>query len=81
MGGLRAAGLAAQFGFSVVGSHLVCVLLGQYLDHRLHTSPTFFLIGLLLGFVASIYLIYLIYRLQVQPACEGRCRTVDGYPR
>jgi F0F1-type ATP synthase assembly protein I len=67
MGAWRAAALASQFGFSVVGSLVVGVVLGQYLDRQLGTAPLCFLIGLVGGFVTSIYLIYLIYRMQIQP--------------
>ena len=68
MGGAwRAAALAAEFGFTVVGGLVGGVLLGQYLDAQFATSPTFLLIGILGGFVLSLYLMYLIYRVQIQP--------------
>ena len=66
-GAVRAAALAAEFGFSVVGGLVGGVLLGQYLDARFATSPIFFLLGILGGFVFSLYLIYVIYRVQSQP--------------
>jgi ATP synthase protein I len=67
MGAWRAAVLAAEFGFSVVGSFVGGLLVGLYLDRQLGTAPLFFLLGIAGGFVFSIYLIYVIYRLQLQP--------------
>ena len=67
MGAWRAAALAAEFGFLVVGSMLGGVLVGLYLDRQMHTPPLFFLLGLLTGLLFSIYLMYVIYRLQVPP--------------
>jgi Putative F0F1-ATPase subunit Ca2+/Mg2+ transporter len=67
MGAWRAAALAAQFGFAVIGTMVAGIVLGQFLDRRLGTAPAFFLIGLLLGLATSVYLIYAIYRVQVQP--------------
>jgi F0F1-type ATP synthase assembly protein I len=63
--------LAVEFGFAVVGSLVGGVFAGRYLDQRLHTSPVFLLVGLIAGFVFSIYLIYVIYRLQVAPASSA----------
>jgi len=65
MGAWRAAALAAEFGFSVVGSMIGGVIGGRLLDQWLGTAPLFFLLGLLCGFAFSVYLIYVIYRLQV----------------
>lgn len=68
MGGAwRAAALAAEFGFSVVAGLLGGTLLGQYLDTQLGTSPICLLLGILGGFLFSLYLIYVIYRVQIQP--------------
>lgn len=67
MGAWRAAALASQFGVAVVGSLVGGVVVGQLFDRRLGTAPACFLAGLLLGLVASLYLIYTIYRVQVQP--------------
>jgi hypothetical protein len=75
MGAWRAAALAAQFGFAVIGTMVTGVVLGQFLDRRLGTAPAFFLIGLLLGLATSMYLIYAIYRVQVQP---GRSASPGG---
>jgi F0F1-type ATP synthase assembly protein I len=72
MGAWRAAALASQFGFAVIGALVTGVLIGQFLDRRLGTAPAFFLLGLCLGLASSVYLIYLIYRVQVQPSRRGR---------
>ena len=77
-GAMRAAALATQFGFSVVGSLVGGVLLGQYLDSRFGTAPLCFLIGLLGGFLSSFYLIYVIYRTQIQPKTRSPQRTTAG---
>ena len=67
MGGAwRAAALAAEFGFSGVGGLVGGVIFGQFLDARLGTPPAFLLIGILGGFLLSLYLMYLIYRVQIQ---------------
>ena len=67
MGAWQAAALASQFGFAVIGSLVGGVVLGQVIDRWLGTAPAFFLIGLLLGLALSVYLIYAIYRVQLQP--------------
>ena len=73
MGAWRAAALASQFGFAVVGCLVGGVIGGQFLDRWLGTSPALFLTGLVVGLVSSIYLIYVIYRVQVlAPARRGR---------
>ena len=92
MGAWRAAALATEFGFAVVGSLVSGILAGQFLDRRLGTALGFFLAGLVAGFVFSIYLMYVIYRVQVQPrrsaapassapATRGTRQTEHGDPR
>jgi|SRR3954451_20432451 len=82
MGAWRAAALAAQFGFSVVGSLVGGVAVGLFLDRQFGTAPLFFLLGLFGGLVSSIYLIYLIYRVQVQPARpRSQARAAPGTRR
>jgi F0F1-type ATP synthase assembly protein I len=72
MGGVwRAAALATEFGFSVAGPLVGGVLAGRYLDQQLGTTPAFLLMGIFAGFVFSIYLIYVIYRIQIQPRRVG----------
>ena len=68
MGAWRAAAVASQFGFAVIGALVTGVLVGQFIDRRLGTAPAFFLLGLLGGLITSVYLIYVIYRVQVQPS-------------
>ena len=73
MGGAwRAAALAAEFGFSVVGGLVGGVVLGQFLDRQLGTTPALLVAGILAGFAFSVYLIYLIYRVQIAPRRRGR---------
>ena len=72
MGAWRAAAVASQFGFAVIGALVAGVLVGQFIDRRLGTAPAFFLLGLLGGLITSVYLIYVIYRVQVQPSRGGR---------
>ena len=67
MGAWRAAALATEFGFAVVGSLVGGIVLGLYLDRRLGTSPGLFIVGLVGGLLFSIYLIYAIYRVQMRP--------------
>jgi F0F1-type ATP synthase assembly protein I len=55
---LRATGMALQLGSTVVGSLLVFLGGGIWLDRRLGTSPWFLLIGLLVAFVAIGYALY-----------------------
>jgi hypothetical protein len=71
VGAWRAAALATEFGFAVVGSLVGGIALGLYLDRRLGTAPGLFILGLVGGLVFSIYLIYAIYRVQVQPRRAG----------
>jgi len=72
MGAWRAAAVASQFGFAVIGALVAGVLGGQFIDRQLGTAPAFFLLGLLGGLLTSVYLIYVIYKVQVQPARGGR---------
>lgn len=65
MGAWRAVGLAAQFGFVVSGSLLGGAWLGSQLDQALRSTPTLLLVGVFVGLATSLYLIYLLYRLQV----------------
>lgn len=79
MGAWRAAALATEFGFSVVGSLVGGIVVGRFLDERLGTTPVFFLVGLVGGLVFSIYLIYLIYRLQISaPKARSAAGPHDG---
>ncbi len=72
MGAVRAAALATEFGFAVVGSLVGGIVVGQAIDRRLSTAPAFFLAGLVLGLIVSVYLMYVIYRIQVQPRRPAR---------
>ncbi len=50
---LKAVGLAAGLGCSVVASLIMCVLGGILLDRWLETTPLFTLAGVLLGIFAA----------------------------
>jgi ATP synthase protein I len=50
---LKAIGLAAGLGCSVVASLIMCVLGGLLLDRWLDTAPLFTLAGVLLGLLAA----------------------------
>jgi hypothetical protein len=75
VGAWRAAAIATELGFSVGLSILGGVLVGLALDRRLGTTPVLFLLGLATGLTFSFFLIYLIYRVQVQPR-RPHARTV-----
>jgi ATP synthase protein I len=51
-------GLVTGLGFSAVGSLLVGVLGGYFLDRTLHTTPLFLIIGILLGIGAAALGVY-----------------------
>jgi F0F1-type ATP synthase assembly protein I len=80
VGAWRAAALAAEFGFSVVGSMVGGIIAGRLLDQWLGTAPAFFLIGLFCGLLFSIYLMYIIYRLQVAPRPSASATSVPDRP-
>lgn len=78
MGAWRAAALATEFGFAVVGSLVGGIVVGLYLDRQLGTAPALFICGLVGGLVTCIYLIYVIYRVQVQPRRPGRAQRLSA---
>jgi ATP synthase protein I len=51
-------GLVTGLGLSAGGSLLLGVLLGLFVDGLLHTSPLFFIIGIVLGLAAAIVGVY-----------------------
>ena len=51
-------GLVTGLGLSAVGSLLVGVLLGLFLDSRLHSAPLFLIIGILLGLAVATVGVY-----------------------
>ena len=63
--GWRAAGLAAQFGFVVASLLLGGAWVGHLVDGWVGSRALFFVLGILAGLGCSLYLIYLLYRLQV----------------
>ena len=55
-------GLVTGLGLSAVGSILLGVLGGLFLDRTLHTSPLFLLIGIFLGIAAGVLGVYKMLR-------------------
>jgi ATP synthase protein I len=51
-------GLVTGLGFSAVGSVLVGILGGLFLDRMLHTTPLFLIVGILLGIAAAALGVY-----------------------
>ena len=46
---------------TLVSGPLVWGLLGALLDRKLETAPTYLALGLILGFVVSMYIVYVRY--------------------
>ena len=46
-------GLVTGLGFSAVGSLLIGILGGLFLDRMLHTTPLFLIVGILVGIAAA----------------------------
>lgn len=55
-------GLVTGLGLSAVGSILLGVVAGLFLDRTLHTSPLFLLIGIFLGIAAAVLGVYKMLR-------------------
>src|SRR5262245_45449524 len=55
---LRLIALGLQFGSTIVGSLVIFLLGGIWLDRRLGTQPLFLLVGMLLAFVAIGYSLF-----------------------
>jgi F0F1-type ATP synthase assembly protein I len=55
---LRLIGLSLQFGFTIVGSLMVFLVGGIWLDRRLGTQPLFVLVGMVLAFISIGYNLY-----------------------
>ena len=72
---LRAMALAAEIGGTVLGSLLVFLGGGIWLDRRLGTSPIFLLIGLMLAFIAIGYALYQAATVGTRRPGRGRATT------
>jgi len=55
---LGAAAKYAGVGFQLVGSILLFLYLGRWVDRRVGTEPLFLLLGVFIGLAASIYSVY-----------------------
>ena len=51
-------GLVTGLGFSAVGSLLVGIVAGLFIDRWLHTAPLFLIVGILLGLAAATLGVY-----------------------
>ena len=54
--------MAVEVGFSTAITTLVFILLGRYVDRLLETHPIFTLVGIALGLIASLYIVWKIVR-------------------
>ncbi len=52
----------AQIGYYLIAPLLIGVFLGLFIDTRMHTRPTFVIIFLILGVVATFYNLYRIVK-------------------
>lgn len=52
---LRAMTLMTAISSQLVGSILIGIFVGRWLDRMIHTEPLFLIIGLLLGLAAGIF--------------------------
>ena len=52
----QALGLAWEFGYLIVIPLVLLALAGRFLDQRLHTSPWFFMGGLVISIIATTLL-------------------------
>ena len=55
---LRALGLASGVGFTIVGSILLWVLAGRWLDRKLGTEPWALIAGIIIGLISAGSIIY-----------------------
>ena len=70
-------GMSLQLGFSVVTTTVLCVYGGYWLDQKYETEY-FFWIGLILGLVASLYLVWKIVKpLQAIAKGESNSKKTD----
>lgn len=54
--------LAAQLGFLTIASIGGFFALGMWLDHKLHTSPLFLIVGVFVGIVVTSYEVHHLIR-------------------
>ena len=66
----RSLTLATQVGLMVVGSILVCLFLGLWIDGKLHTSPWATLILIAVGTLVAIVGIYRLARSFIEQQLE-----------
>jgi len=52
---LYAVSFAWQLGFFIVIPLVICILIGFWLDNKLHTSPFFLLVGIIISLIFTAY--------------------------
>ena len=73
---IGAAAKYAGLGFQLVGSILLFLYLGRWVDRRIGTEPLFLLLGVFTGLAASIYSMY--RSLMADQRREAEARTGEG---
>jgi F0F1-type ATP synthase assembly protein I len=71
---LRSAGLLLAIPTLLIVSPLVGFFIGSWADRRLHSTPWFTIVGLVLGFVAAGRETWLIYQRSLKEEEKGRRR-------
>lgn len=56
-------GITAQITFLLVGPVVLLLFLGLWLDNLLHTSPLFVILGVIFGFIGSIFNVFRVIEL------------------
>lgn len=77
----RALAMAAQFGGTALGSLVICLGGGIWLDRRLGTSPLFLFVGLVLAFGAIGYSLYEVTKLDAGRRVPPRRSGTPPAPR
>ena len=61
------AGMAVEVGFSTAFTTLFFILMGRYIDRLLQTRPIFTLVGIALGLITSLYIVWKIVKSLQKP--------------
>ncbi len=54
---------AMEVTFLLVGPVVVSLFIGFWLDNTLHTSPLFIILGVIIGFIGSVYNVFKVMKL------------------
>ena len=55
--------IGGQITFLLVGPVVFCLLLGLWLDSYFHASPFFLVLGVILGFIGSIFNVFRVMKI------------------